>query len=73
MHVLPLLIVVLLAAAITGIVYALASRAGGRKRPGLLIGSIVVGVLALAGIALMIPALIDDVHVEVIMITTGPG
>jgi hypothetical protein len=65
--------VLLLAAAIVGLVWALVSASQRRRRRGLLVGSIVVGVLALTSAALTLPALIDSVHMKVTVIVITPG
>lgn len=66
-----LIAVVLLAAAITGVVFGLIAPTERRRRRGLLVGSVVVGVLAITSIVLMLPSLADHVHVKVILITPG--
>jgi len=65
MRAVPFVVAMLvLVASVAGAVYA-ATPASGRVRRGLLIGSIVVGALAITSAALTLPALIDNMQVKV--------
>lgn len=60
----------LLVAAVVAAVYA-ATPTSGRVRRGLLLGSIVVGALAITSAALTLPALIDNMQVKVFVFDSG--
>ncbi len=70
MHALPVVVaMLLLTGAVTGAVCAVTPSGERPPRRGLLVGSIVVGVLAVTSIALTLPSSIA--HARVIVITHG--